>query len=260
MVRRAVALVAIACLSGCADGAKVRASGEICGAVRCRSLPSNLATSLASSFGRLRTVPEPGTAPTYLIFVRRRPPGGSARSILVWVPARHTFLVSRGGPHSPRLVWYGVPASITTQLAKAERILKPNPAPEKWIHPQPLPYPPANALGKAERSLCRVENCARINRMIASWLHMGGIPRRHAVGALYLYTSGCLNCHRYRKSGGMALGAPDLTHIGNRLSGRALRRVIRCPNCVQPGSAMPAYGSLPKRVVDELTAFLGASR
>ncbi len=98
------------------------------------------------------------------------------------------------------------------------------------------------------------------NAMIERWLVHGRIPGRYALGALDLTASGCLDCHTYQTAGRQSLGAPDLTSVGRQNSQSRLAKAIRCPTCVHPGSAMPAFPRLQRGTVEELAAFLSASR
>lgn len=102
--------------------------------------------------------------------------------------------------------------------------------------------------------------CKAVNRVIEGWLRQGRIPARDAVGGLALWDTGCLNCHRYRSRGGAALGARDLTHVGRRMNRARIIALLKCPACVEPGSPMPAFRALPKRLLDEIAAFLAVSR
>jgi len=249
---RAVAVAAALCLAAVtAPSAADVSRGTLCGASACATLPSGLAKSLSQVVSGLRRIAQPKTAPTYLILIN------AGRLGIVWVPRRQAFFVSPSA--TLRGHWYAAPAALVPQLEKLAQSVKPNPAPRRWQVPQPLPAAPANALGRVEGSLCKVENCVQINRMIANWLRLGRIPQEHAVGAFYLSESGCLSCHTYRSAGAQALGAPPLTHIGNTKTQQQLIAAIRCPACGDPDSPMPTYKTLSKRQIGELTAFLAAS-
>ncbi len=72
---------------------------------------------------------------------------------------------------------------------------------------------------------------------------------------------GCLNCHVYAGNGAQALGAPELTEIGQL--GRGVdhwARWIRNPQAVRPGARMPAFPNLTDEQLRALGAFLEASK
>jgi hypothetical protein len=259
-----VALMLLLPLVGCGGGrhglktatAETGVRGYLCGLNNCARLPVALAAAVSESVRGLQRLTQPAPAPTYVITIAPSA-AASANLFIGWLPTEGIFLVAG---RSSRPHWFRVPDRLTPQLRRAARSMRPNPAPRRWAVTKPLPRPPRNALGKAEGTMCLVENCAEIDRMIGNWLRRGGIPRGHAVGAFYFYRSGCLNCHTYRNSGATELGAPDLTHVGRKLSKRRVVAALTCPTCAQPGSAMPSFAGLPKATIGSLTAFLAASR
>ena len=102
--------------------------------------------------------------------------------------------------------------------------------------------------------------CQPLNTTVKGWLSSGHLDPQYAVGALDFAVSSCLNCHTYRKANGQSLHTPDLTHIGGTRTQTQLIAVIKCPTCVHPGSRMPSFRSMSKQIIDQLTAFLAASR
>ena len=107
-------------------------------------------------------------------------------------------------------------------------------------------------------SACRLfeggQGCFYIRR-IEDWFTTGTLQAEQVPGAVSLVDTGCLNCHVYRDLGTRNLAAPELTHVGRRRDSMTLRRVI-----LNPGEAMPAFDSLPERIIEELVRFLVESR
>jgi hypothetical protein len=84
---------------------------------------------------------------------------------------------------------------------------------------------------------------------------------RAIAGAKLFAVSGCLNCHTYYGAGGKNLGAPDLTAEGAKGKGLAFQIAhLKCPACVNAGSAMPSFAGLGSAGVRTLAVFLEASR
>ena len=80
-------------------------------------------------------------------------------------------------------------------------------------------------------------------------------------GARLFSESGCLNCHLYMGSGSSNLGAPDLTEEGLKERGIAYQvDHLECPQCVTPGSQMPAFAQLGEENLLALAVFLEASQ
>jgi hypothetical protein len=104
-----------------------------------------------------------------------------------------------------------------------------------------------------------VNGCASLNSMIEGWLGKEHLDNSHAVGAVYVAVTGCLNCHTYEKDGAQVLKAPDLTHIGGSLDKAQIVAALRCPTCVHQGSRMPSYRSLPAQTIQQMAFFLAAS-
>ncbi len=93
----------------------------------------------------------------------------------------------------------------------------------------------------------------------------GGLPceedQEVARGAELFAGVGCLNCHVYAGNGAEALGAPELTDIGNL--GRGVdhwARWIRNPQEVRPGARMPPFPQLSDEDLRALGTFLEASK
>jgi cytochrome c oxidase subunit 2 len=87
-------------------------------------------------------------------------------------------------------------------------------------------------------------------------------------GRVVFATSPCLDCHNVTGIAGNGQFGPDLTHLMSRAtiaSGAAvnnpehLRRWIRDPNSIKPGSTMPAL-QLSDKQLDDVTAYLETLR
>jgi hypothetical protein len=125
---------------------------------------------------------------------------------------------------------------------------------------------PPSGLGRVETAqFCRGlggNGCQQLNTTVESWLSNGHLDAKYAVGALYFAVEGCLDCHAFQGSGPppQRSKAPDLTHIGGSLNQSQIVAVLHCPTCVHRGSQMPPLRGLSKEAVDQLAAFLAASR
>ena len=88
-----------------------------------------------------------------------------------------------------------------------------------------------------------------------------GVHGATALAGARLYgTSGCANCHTYAGVGNRNLGAPDLTAEGAKgKSVGALVEFLRCPSCVDSGSAMPPFRALGPENLRKIAVFLEAS-
>jgi hypothetical protein len=75
------------------------------------------------------------------------------------------------------------------------------------------------------------------------------------AGAL-AFVERCATCHTYRDVGTTRLGAPDLTHVGRRLSQQHLLEWIRCPECLDRSTSMPDFSLLPRSTTDALVELL----
>jgi menaquinol-cytochrome c reductase cytochrome b/c subunit len=81
------------------------------------------------------------------------------------------------------------------------------------------------------------------------------------AGAKLFAVVGCAACHTYAGDGGSNLGAPDLTDEGAKHKGVAFQIAhLKCPACVNKGSAMPSFASQGPKNLAELAAFLEASK
>jgi mono/diheme cytochrome c family protein len=81
------------------------------------------------------------------------------------------------------------------------------------------------------------------------------------AGAKLFAVSGCLNCHTYLGDGGHNLGAPELTAEGAKNKGIKFQvDHLKCPACVNPGSPMPSFAGLGEERLNQLAAFLEASK
>jgi mono/diheme cytochrome c family protein len=96
---------------------------------------------------------------------------------------------------------------------------------------------------------------------VAKWAKLERLPASALDGARIVAVSGCLSCHRYAGSGTASGSAPDLTTVGTKgLTVAALVKRLRCPTCVQGGSAMPAYAAYGDANLRRVAEFLRGSR
>ena len=96
---------------------------------------------------------------------------------------------------------------------------------------------------------------------VPNWVKAEKLPPAAVPGAKLFAVSGCTACHMYLGSGGAALGAPDLTNIGQRHLGIDYQiRHLKCPSCVNAGSPMPKFESLGDKRLHDLAVFLEASK
>ena len=80
-------------------------------------------------------------------------------------------------------------------------------------------------------------------------------------GAKLFAVSGCLTCHTYLSDGGHQLGAPVLTAEGAKNKGVAFEIAhLKCPACVNRGSPMPSFSGLGDTRLQQIAAFLVASK
>lgn len=81
------------------------------------------------------------------------------------------------------------------------------------------------------------------------------------AGAKLFAVAGCLNCHTYNGAGGTNLGAPDLSEEGAKNKGVQFQiEHLKCPSCVNKGSAMPSFAQLGDADLQKLAVFLEASK
>jgi cytochrome c553 len=79
-------------------------------------------------------------------------------------------------------------------------------------------------------------------------------------GLVLLDANGCLACHVYGDEGTQSLGAPDLTHQGERQRGaRWIADYVRAPKETNPKAMMPPYPGIADDDLRELAAFLETS-
>ncbi|MFQ5846543.1 MAG: cytochrome b N-terminal domain-containing protein [Candidatus Methylomirabilales bacterium] len=82
------------------------------------------------------------------------------------------------------------------------------------------------------------------------------LPPKLAIGRRVFEVQGCAACHVLKGTGSAA--GPDLTRVGARRDVTWLKRFIKDPGAVRPGSAMPPYGELPADELDALTKYLAS--
>jgi cytochrome c553 len=98
---------------------------------------------------------------------------------------------------------------------------------------------------------------------VPTWAKLEGFSNnpKAVAGAKLFAVSGCLNCHTYNGDGGHNLGAPELTAEGAKNKGVAFEIAhLKCPACVNPGSPMPSFADFGEARIEELAAFLVASK
>ena len=96
---------------------------------------------------------------------------------------------------------------------------------------------------------------------VPTWVQKENLPPEAEPGAKLFAESGCLNCHTYLGSGSGNLGAPDLSAIGSKNLGIDFQiRHLKCPSCVNPGSAMPSFAAFSEKQLHDLAVFLEASK
>ena len=90
----------------------------------------------------------------------------------------------------------------------------------------------------------------------------GFAGNQKAVAGATLFTqAGCMTCHTYESAGSSNLGAPDLTAEGSKDKGADFQvRHLECPSCVNAGSPMPSFKDLGQTNLQNLAAFLEASK
>jgi len=99
--------------------------------------------------------------------------------------------------------------------------------------------------------------------LVPSWAQQQGFENNEQAlaGARLFAVAGCLNCHTYLGAGGTNLGAPDLSAEGAKNKGIKFQvDHLACPACVNPGSPMPSFSGLGKERLQQLAAFLEASK
>jgi mono/diheme cytochrome c family protein len=97
-----------------------------------------------------------------------------------------------------------------------------------------------------------------------------GAPAAFAKSGLELFLeNGCGACHSIRGTEARGAIAPDLTHVGSRLTigagtlpntEEAIARFITRPDLVKPGVKMPAFHMLPETDIRAIAAYLKALR
>ncbi len=82
------------------------------------------------------------------------------------------------------------------------------------------------------------------------------LPPELARGREVYEAQGCSACHVLKGTGSAA--GPDLTRIGARRDAEWLKRFLKDPSAVRPGSVMPPYGELPEEELDALARYLAS--
>jgi len=94
---------------------------------------------------------------------------------------------------------------------------------------------------------------SEVKAQVPNWVAQEKLPANAVPGAYLFAVAGCTACHTYLGSGGAALGAPELTAIGNNGYNVAtqVKHLIN-PGSVTPGSPMPSFASLGTTRLNQL--------
>jgi len=126
---------------------------------------------------------------------------------------------------------------------------------------RPWTGPAAGALKLPSRPVAACVAKASCRATVARWAKAERLSATVLDGARIIAVSGCLSCHRYAGSGVTSGSAPDLTKAGLQPTTVAgLLQRLRCPTCVQSGSAMPAFAAYGTANLRRIAEFLRASR
>jgi cytochrome c553 len=104
---------------------------------------------------------------------------------------------------------------------------------------------------------------SELSGLVPTWSKKQNFAANHkAVAGAKLFTqAGCLTCHTYLNAGSSNLGAPNLTAEGSKNKGTQFQvNHLECPSCVNPGSPMPSFKGLGTQNLQNLAAFLEASK
>ena len=104
---------------------------------------------------------------------------------------------------------------------------------------------------------------AEVKAAIPGWAQDQGFAGNQEAldGADLFAESGCVACHTYLGTGSTNLGAPDLSEEGAKNKGIQFQiDHLKCPSCVNPGSAMPQFAALGDENLHALAVFLEASK
>jgi mono/diheme cytochrome c family protein len=104
---------------------------------------------------------------------------------------------------------------------------------------------------------------AEVQAAIPGWAQDQGFAGNQEAldGADLFAESGCVACHTYLGTGSTNLGAPDLSEEGAKNKGIQFQiDHLKCPSCVNPGSAMPPFAALGEDNLHKLAVFLEASK
>lgn len=131
-VMKKLALVSIATLAlvASASAATPGATGKVCG-VKCKTLTSALAKSLAQRNGAFSNANTPEPAPYYRFIIKSHREGFISRTI-VWVPSRKLWYDKEYVTPPLGGFWRTDQVSLRSKLKNFVRNLKPHPAPAKW--------------------------------------------------------------------------------------------------------------------------------
>jgi mono/diheme cytochrome c family protein len=99
--------------------------------------------------------------------------------------------------------------------------------------------------------------------LVPEWAKTEGFAtnQKAIAGAKVFAQVGCMTCHTYSGAGASNLGAPDLTAEGANGKGADFQvRHLKCPSCENSGSPMPSFTDLGDENLNNLAAFLEASK
>jgi mono/diheme cytochrome c family protein len=104
---------------------------------------------------------------------------------------------------------------------------------------------------------------SELKAQVPTWAKEQGFEdnEQAVAGATLFAEAGCANCHVYLGDGGQNLGAPELTEEGAKGKGIQFQvEHLKCPSCVNKGSPMPSFAALGDERLNQLAAFLEASK
>ena len=138
MHRVTAALVTITALALVASAYALTpgASGKVCGAKTCKTLPSALAKWLGQRNGAFSPANTPKPTPYYRIVIKGHREGFISRTI-VWVPSRRLWFDKEYVTPPIPGYWRTDQPSLRSKLEAFVRNLKPHPAPAKWSKVMP---------------------------------------------------------------------------------------------------------------------------
>jgi Cytochrome c len=96
---------------------------------------------------------------------------------------------------------------------------------------------------------------------VPHWAKKEQLPPNAIPGAKLFAMGGCLNCHRYLRSGASQLGGPNLSAEGSKHRGLRFQIAhLKCPSCMTKGSPMPSFAAWGPSNLRKVAIFLEASK